>query len=200
MYFSRYWEQAFTLVPSFIVLIHIRLLMSPGQPLEGDVGPDRQGTATEDMVAYWKFIQKGLKHVHVGPAEDTAAALSHQCCRKWRRQGSEVQRKFKASILYLPSGPLLYYFNNRREKRIVRLASPNTTWHNLTGKVTARASLSWLTSLTDLLTAYIFAIKPLSKHYFKSSQGMSGNWPPSRDATRQVSNITLSKSSVGASK
>jgi hypothetical protein len=81
MYFSRCLEQAFKLVPSFIVLIH-RLPMSPDQPLEGDVGPDRQGTATEDMVAYGKFIQKGLKHVHVGPAEDTAAALSHQCFRK----------------------------------------------------------------------------------------------------------------------
>lgn len=116
--------------------------MSPDQPLEHDVGPGRQGTGTEDMVAYGNLYKKASSTCMWGQQRTQQLLCLISVVESEGDKEARLEGKFKASILYRPSGPLLYYFNNRRENRIVRLASPNMTWHNLSGKVTAQASLS----------------------------------------------------------
>lgn len=92
--------------------------MSPDQPLEGDVGPGRQGTAAEDMVAYGNLYKKASSTCMWGQQRTQQLLCPISVVESEGDKEAGLEGKFKASILYRPSGPLLYYSTTLGENEL----------------------------------------------------------------------------------
>lgn len=73
----------------------------PDQPLEGDVGPGRQGTATEDMVAYGNLYKKASSTCMWGRQRTQQLLCPISGVESEGDKEARSKGKLKASILYL---------------------------------------------------------------------------------------------------